>query len=88
MALLHQSFHDPFTLGRCGTIPASLITLLKETFGLDTSRADEYAKMPCSAMGGQDVHPPTVSTRTSGRLILRMKLHGNRSVLRPNEQFP
>ena len=49
VALLRQtcprtSFHDPVTLGRCGTIPASLITLLKETFGLHTSRADEYAK--------------------------------------------
>ena len=37
-------FHDPVTLGHCGTIPASLITLMKETFDLAPSRADEYAK--------------------------------------------
>ena len=39
-------------------------------------------------MGGQDAYPPAVRTRTPGRLILKLLLHGNRSVLRPNEPFP
>jgi hypothetical protein len=36
-------FADPITLGRCGTIPTSFITLMKDTFGLGMNRAEEYA---------------------------------------------
>jgi hypothetical protein len=40
---LSVAFHDPVTLGRCGSIPKSLITLMKTTFGLESHRAEEYA---------------------------------------------
>jgi len=36
-------FHDPVTLGRCGSIPASLITLMKDSFGLNTAQAEATA---------------------------------------------
>ena len=37
------TFHDPVTLGRCGSIPTSLINTFKKTFKMSTHRADEYA---------------------------------------------
>ncbi len=36
-------FHDPVTLGRCGSIPTSLIYMLKNTFHISAARAEEYA---------------------------------------------
>jgi hypothetical protein len=36
-------YHEPFTLGRCGSIPASLINTFKKAFKMSTHRAEEYA---------------------------------------------
>ena len=36
-------FHDPVTLGRCGSIPASFVTLMKDSFGLSAAQAEATA---------------------------------------------
>ena len=40
---LKVCFHDPITLGRCGTIPASFISLLTSTFGMSKAQAESKA---------------------------------------------
>ena len=40
---LNVTFHDPVTLGRCGTIPSSFIALMKDAFGLSSPQAEAVA---------------------------------------------
>ena len=42
-ATLKVRFHDPVTLGRCGSLPASFISLLKDTFFMTACQAEATA---------------------------------------------
>jgi hypothetical protein len=40
---LTVKFHDPVTLGRCGSIPVSFITMMRHQFGLSSNQAETAA---------------------------------------------